>query len=927
MNKKLLSLLLLVLAAFTTATAQETLTVYDGTVSNGQVPAYLGYWDDFTRSQVVIPATDLTNMAGGTITSMTFYTTKQNLPYTSVSTADVYLMEVDYTAINAFVPKASATMVYQGTASFVLDETGEAGSWTIEFATPYIYDGGNLLIGIENTTDSGYKFIYFYGQTVEGASVAGYNSSSLDNVTATQKNFIPKTTFAYTPAGGVIVAKPTNLQVSNIGPNSATLSWTAGGEETAWDVEYKKAADEEWTQEAVTTPTLELDALENGTEYQVRVRANMGDGNVSGWVNTTFTTLLCDPEDMGEITYELKDSYGDGWSGNAIEIVAPNGLVVASLTITSGSTASGTVALCHGIEYTIRWKVGSYPGECSYTLTGPDGAEIVKGTGGTSNTTLTTYMLPAPGQGMVKNVEVTDITATTANVNWEGEQETYNVRYRTAGYPGGEIEGFEYGLASGEFPTESGWTTIDADGDGNSWYIFAPSDAIDGNGNPTVFDGACMTSASYMQNALTPDNWLISPQVELNGVLRMWLRGQDPGFAAEHFAVYVSTAGNTDVADFTTELIGETVAEGHYVEYTADLSAFEGQMGYIAIRHFNCTDQFRLNLDNFLIQDPEAVIEDGEWITAEAVTNPYALEGLTPNTKYEVQVQGNYEDRGTTEWTESVFFTTLEAPAPEKAYYLIGTFNEWDQENMIPFVEEDGVFTLTYNFGGEFKIKDEAGNWWGGGVTLTEENPSVTLVDGNNLNLAQVAEYTLTIEDGVLTVTGFPAPQPVEYSEFYVVGSFNGWKTEEGEGRVELTANEDATEFTGTVELAANDEFKIITPSVTGGWKWFGGQADGDFFLITNELLGGNIALVDGSNFKVEEGGEYTITVKAYPEDKGISEPLAMVITKNAPQGISTIGVDGYDNNAWYNLNGQKLNGKPTTPGIYINGHKKVVIK
>ena len=552
--------------------------MYDGTVSNGQVPAYLGYWDDFTRSQVVIPATDLTNMAGGTITSMTFYTTKQNLPYTSVSTADVYLMEVDYTAINAFVPKASATMVYQGTASFVLDETGEAGSWTIEFATPYIYGGGNLLIGIENTN----------------------NSSSLDNVTATQKNFIPKTTFAYTPASGVVVAKPTNLQVSNIGPNSATLSWTAGGEEPAWDVEYKKAADEEWTQEAVTTTTLELDALENGTEYQVRVRANMGDGNVSGWVNTTFTTLLCDPEDMGEITYELKDSYGDGWSGNAIEIVAPNGLVVASLTITSGSTASGTVALCHGIEYTIRWKVGSYPGECSYTLTGPDGAEIVKGTGGTSNTTLTTYMLPAPGQGMVKNVEVTDITATTANVNWDGEQETYNVRYRTAGYPGGEIEGFEYGLASGEFPTESGWTTIDADGDGNSWYIFAPSDAIDGNGNPTVFDGACMTSASYMQNALTPDDWLISPQVKLDGTLSFQVRAQDPSYAAEHYAVYVSVGDPTDLTSFV-ELLPEAVSTGTYQEITADLSAYEGQMGYIAFRHFNCTDMFRLNIDNVTI--------------------------------------------------------------------------------------------------------------------------------------------------------------------------------------------------------------------------------------------------------------------------------------------------------------------------------------
>ena len=826
MNKKLLSLLLLVVAAFTTATAQQELTVYDGTGSNGYVPTYMGYWDDFTRSQYVIPAADLAEMNGATISALTFYTTTQNVPYTSVSTADVYLMEVDYTAISAFEPKANATIVYQGTVSIVTNEAGDGGEMTIEFATPYVYGGGNLLIGMENTTDAGYKFMYFYGQTVDGASVAGYNSSSLDNVTATQRNFIPKTTFTYVASGGVVVPKPTNLQVSNLGPNNATLSWTAGGEETAWNVEYKKAADEEWTQETATAPTIDLDALANGTEYYARVRANAGDGNTSGWVNTTFTTPLCDPEDMGEITYDLKDSYGDGWSGNAIEIVAPNGLVVASLTITSGSTASGTVALCHGIEYTIRWKVGSYPGECSYTLTGPDGAEIVKGTGGTSNTTLTTYMLPAPGQGMVKNVEVTDVTATTATVSWVGEQETYNVRYRSAGYPGGEIEGFEYGLASGEFPTESGWTTIDADGDGYAWYIFAPSDAIDGNGNPTVFDGACMTSASYMQNALTPDDWLISPQVELNGTLRMWLRGQDPGYAAEHFAVYVSTAGNTDVADFTTELIGETVAEGHYVEYTADLSAFDGQMGYIAIRHFNCTDQFRLNLDNVLIQDPAAVVEPGEWIVAEGVTNPYALEGLTPNTEYEVQVQGNYEDRGTTEWTESVFFTTLDEPVePEDGFFLVGSFNGWNQ----------------------------------------------------------------TAEGGRL--------------------AFDEYDKIEG------------------VELEAGAEFKVIAFD-ENGTIWFGGQDDNNvgYFLINNDLLGVGLRCVEGesgANFRVEEAGTYTIKLSVLREFNGA---VYMTVTKENPSAISTIAADN-QSNEWYNLNGQKLNGKPVVPGIYINGGKKVVIK
>ena len=42
--------------------------------------------------------------------------------------------------------------------------------------------------------------------------------------------------------------------------------------------------------------------------------------------------------------------------------------------------------------------------------------------------------------------------------------------------------------------------------------------------------------------------------------------------------------------------------------------------------------------------------------------------------------------------------------------------------------------------------------------------------------------------------------------------------------------------------------------------------------------------------------------------------------------GIATIGADS-QSNEWYNLNGQKLNGKPVAPGIYINGGKKVIIK
>lgn len=176
--------------------AQQTLTVYNGTETSDHVPAYIYYWDDFTRSQFVIPADSLTAMDGGTISALTFYTNESNVPFSSLSTVDVYLKEVSGTTLSDFVSKSSATVVYSGTID--IEATGSGGQMTITFSTPYSYSGGNLLVGIENTTDMGYRNIYFYGKTVTGASGAGSDPNSLDNVTFQQQNFIPTTTFTFT---------------------------------------------------------------------------------------------------------------------------------------------------------------------------------------------------------------------------------------------------------------------------------------------------------------------------------------------------------------------------------------------------------------------------------------------------------------------------------------------------------------------------------------------------------------------------------------------------------------------------------------------------------------------------------------------------------------------------------------------------------
>ena len=41
----------------------------------------------------------------------------------------------------------------------------------------------------------------------------------------------------------------------------------------------------------------------------------------------------------------------------------------------------------------------------------------------------------------------------------------------------------------------------------------------------------------------------------------------------------------------------------------------------------------------------------------------------------------------------------------------------------------------------------------------------------------------------------------------------------------------------------------------------------------------------------------------------------------------TTTGDVTFDSDAWYDMSGRKLDGKPTTKGLYINNGRKVVIK
>ena len=252
--------------------------------------------------------------------------------------------------------------------------------------------------------------------------------------------------------------------------------------------------------------------------------------------------------------------------------------------------------------------------------------------------------------------------ATYAKVAWvPGENnDSFSLRYRN----GGEALSWDF-----EQSSLDGWTTIDADGDGYNWvlgsaeggvYISEQASMV-GQGHSPL-DLVASGSYSNITGVLHPDNYLVSPKVQLGGKITFWAKGQDADYCAETFGVAVSTTDNINPESFT--MVGEKkTSTAEWVQYEFSLSDYAGQEGYVAIRHYDISDMFVLNVD-----DIEILPASADWIEVEDVTSPYTIDGLTPETTYEVQVKAfgpveaetlNAAGGLATDWTESTIFTTL----------------------------------------------------------------------------------------------------------------------------------------------------------------------------------------------------------------------------------------------------------------------------
>lgn len=169
----------------------------------------------------------------------------------------------------------------------------------------------------------------------------------------------------------------------------------------------------------------------------------------------------------------------------------------------------------------------------------------------------------------------------------------------------------------------SDWTRIDADGDTRNWAdIFVVPDA---DGNPTT--PVSLISRSWQVNPLTPDNWIISPAINLTSVtgqivLNWKVKCAAASFDNENYSVYVATA--SDIASLTaspvkfTEVYDDPANLGTQYSRSLNMSTFAGQTVYVAFRHHNVTDMDFISIDDVVVKAPPTVAPSCTTLTTPA---------------------------------------------------------------------------------------------------------------------------------------------------------------------------------------------------------------------------------------------------------------------------------------------------------------------
>ena len=176
--------------------------------------------------------------------------------------------------------------------------------------------------------------------------------------------------------------RPVNdLTLDSATAHTLSISWTPGGDETAWAV----YVDNQFDGMARNTPNYTIQGLDPYSTYMVSVRSACGDGDTSHAVVKNFLTG-CEGESC-TFTIIGYSRYEDGWNGAAISVIlvdmdAMSLQVVGSFTMDDGTGLSKSFEVCEGMPIHLSWYPGMFDGDCWFDVVNENGQTIYHASSG-----------------------------------------------------------------------------------------------------------------------------------------------------------------------------------------------------------------------------------------------------------------------------------------------------------------------------------------------------------------------------------------------------------------------------------------------------------------------------------------------------------------------------------------------------------------
>ena len=463
------------------------------------------------------------------------------------------------------------------------------------------------------------------------------------------------------------------------------------------------------------------------------------------------------------------------------------------------------------------------------------------------------------------------------------------------------------------------FTTIDADGDGYNWTWHYNGVTDDGNltghdeSNGVVYSESYHNTGSNSGVALTPSNWLISPEVTLGGTLTLWACGQDEGYPAEKLGVYVCVGSYNDSTSFV-RVDADVTTTSEMTQYSFNLSQYEGQQGYFAIVHHNVTDQFILNIDDISYETlvPTAPVSYNIYLDGELVGHVAADAALTYNFS-------NLASGGHTASVSAVYPGGIESAAVPAEFTILPTPNAPTVSSndgttsttitITPDANTDGQLVYYVDYNGS---QTQDLTFSRGANDYTVEVHAYTTAT-SNYNQSPEAVVPVTIP--ALPKTDMPVITSEQVGDYLVITATGngivtlnipGYPEAQGNGSASISVPCGVVSSTVTATATAQEDGKqksdpreqTITIPAGEGWIEMTGTYDDDDDLLSLEVKVGNdtidIMMVDqfvASTYSNEHSDGYTYTMQETVNDVdwfSNPAPIPVFKTSSTLQGLYT---------------------------------------